>query len=123
MRIKKGEIFLIVFFLLTGLFFIVNNLFEHNYISQRTSLSILAFCCTYFILTFILHHYKIITDDEWEESERLIMKQLCVCFVIFVVAGVGLHFLFGTALWIRYVILFLWIVAGCFFLYTSLREN
>ena len=110
MKIKKGEISIIVFAFLTGLFFILNNLFESNYISQNRSALILGFlsCVCAFGYAFML--------------KRLVIKQLCVCFAICTVGGFWLNLLLGPALWIRYIVLFLWIIAGCFLLYTSLRN-
>jgi len=118
---KKGEFFFIVFLFLIGLFFIINNLFEYNYISQSTSLSMFSFFCISCVLTAILNHYKLI--DNWEVSERLIMKLFSVFFVICIGGGVGLHLILGPTLWIRYITLFLWIVAGCLLFYTSFKNS
>ena len=122
MKINKDDFLFIVFTFLLGLFLIMNNVFEYHYIGPKLSLSMFSVACLMCFNWFILKHYKII-DDEDNEVKKSSFLIVGIFYLIILGGGIGLHSIIDLTLWMRYIILFLWIVAYCFLLYTLIRKN
>ena len=120
--INKDDFLFIVLTFFLGLFLIINNVFEYHCIGRNLSLSFFRVTWLSCFFMFILKHYKII-DDEYGEMRKSTCLIVGIFYVIFIEGGMGLNLIIDFTLWMKYIILFLWVVAYCFLLYTSIRKK
>ena len=115
---KKSEIlFCVIVTLLLGVLFVINNVFECNFISQKIAYIMFVTSSGYCLLMFFLKRHEV------SASKRQIMKYFIISLLICIGISVTLYLFFSLTTWTRIIILLLWLIVGCFLLYIIYKKK
>ena len=103
--------------LLLGIFVVINNVFEYNFISQPIAYNMFftGSCTCLFILYF--------KRNEISANKRQIMKYAINSFLICVCISIALSLLFGLTIWTKIIILLLWFIVCSYLLFIIYRKK